>query len=1527
MKVRNSSIQAHELLIPGMSGLAVFSNKGYLSASAQLKVDDEGYLLITELKSNINMHQNTISNVSITHSKLIEAEQANINELYMKGQNINSFAVWEDGGKLGSTSSTMKVIGNTLLVESISSFMLMGTIAGNNQKINNIQIEGGSISQISKISTDTISITSLSGSDSPRMATIQSSGDISISKNNEIVEVGSIAATSINMKGNIDTNNKNILNVNDIKMQTGEIKKLLVTELIVMNNLPPGKALKSNDFKLLSTTSSGEVVSAPNIEILQDNTLKVHHVHIEKATVGDMILPSLSNTVLSVDSNGKIVKSDSVLLVGTTTSENLAVSGAASINKLQLSGIESSSVLSVDSSGAVFGTNQLSVSSVSSDNVRVSGNLATERLILGSTSTVGVPDGEGILVTNSAGEVRSTNKLQVKRLSADDMMIDKSLSVLGHLYVSNITTSLLYADESGKVTTTKVIVIPSTITDELTVIGKTILNTLNMVGMKNTLLITNHNGDVVSAESTVLDQLHIRNANISNIIVNNKLSLQGIPSLIPLALDDHGYVTAVTDMKLDSIILKNLSISQTLDVQSVRLPSLVSTSVLAVNSTGHLTPAIDIAVGNISAKHIIASESFKSHSIQLVDTPKGFIYADSNGQLNSTTSVAVTNVSTEYLNVSHLAKFQSIMLSDLPSALLSTDENGLISTTQSVSVHHTSSITVTAREGLIDTLRVKSVSPGLPIVTSDNGLLVSTQNLSLEALNVSGSIISKHLVTDSLNLGIRAPPLSSSLLSVDSSGSVFGTNELSVSSVSSDNVRVTGNLTAERLTLGVPDGEGILVTNSAGEVRCTNNIHLNSVSASDLILSGMIAAKGIRLASLLGSTLLGQQPILSVNSIGEIVESKNITLQNIETVDLHSSNLNISNNLILSSLTSSLLSTNEKGELIKTTAMNVHDIKANNLFIADKTVIQSLQLPALQSTVLYADSHGNIGSTKDMKLENIISNHIQIDGIASMGGIQLSHISPNTVLSTNSTGHIIGINELNLNRISALSMNVEVGVSTDSLQLRSLKSTLLSADDHGNVVRTDTIDVTKIHSEDLQVHNLLIDKTMKLINIKSSLLSTDENGLIVKTESSSFKNLDIHGSLNTSKLFVHDSIIVPGIAAVGAYPVLLAVDRTGQVIPLEEVQSKSLRTETIHTDAVVTDQFKIKAVTSAILGTDTEGWIVPVTSLTMKDISTNTIKVLDVAEMNQLKITGLIQSDVNSKTVVSVPLATDSIGNVIHTDSLILKKVNSEHMNTEKLHIGSSLSLDLTTMMKTPIDITHTPILTADRQGHVTAVSSVQLSSIATSTLKVSNVLDANSLQVNSFTYTPTVADPFKLVISESNGVLSTRKLSDLSIPLPQIIAISELKVSGSTTVHNLNIANSEAGILSIDSLGTVRSVQNMKLKAIESDLLSVSGSASIDKLILKGSITSSVLSTDSYGNVVPLPGMSLQDSNLRIRLVRIEQLNGDLDVNGHKIQKANLVGSTITDTDITLKGTIAADGTIITSNKVSNILNKDVIR
>jgi len=313
-------------------------------------------------------------------------------------------------------------------------------------------------------------------------------------------------------------------------------------------------------------------------------------------------------------------------------------------------------------------------------------------------------------------------------------------------------------------------------------------------------------------------------------------------------------------------------------------------------------------------------------------------------------------------------------------------------------------------------------------------------------------------------------------------------------------------------------------------------------------------------------------------------------------------------------------------------------------------------------------------------------------------------------------------------------------------------------------------------------------------------------------------------------------------------------------------------------------------------------------------MSTNKI-VAEAAEVSDLKLTGLAQSNANANTFG--PLTINSLGSVSIADNISLKKAVINDIQTEKLHVGSDLTVDLSNFMKSPIDITHSPLLTLDRQGHVTAVSSIAQSSITTSTLKVSNNLEVNAIQVGGFTFTPTVTDPFKVLIAEGSGVISTRKLSDLSIPLPQIISVSELKVSGSTTVHNLNIANSEAGVLSIDSIGTVRSVQNVKVKALESDTISVPGTATVDKLIIKGT-SASVLSTDSYGNVVPVPGVSLQDSNLRIRLVRIGQLNGDLDVNGYKIQKANLVESTISDSDISVKGTVGSDGAIITANKVS---------
>eukprot|EP01041_Mallomonas_annulata_P001065 gene1065-2084_t len=1455
-KIKNTSIIANDITIPGLTGLAVFNGKGQLVVSTGLKLDVEGQIIIEDVTSNVNFHQYHVVNATINDCNLTNIRIASVENLLLPSQSVGSLAVYGVGGEL--SSANMTVIEDELIVHKLKAFKLSGNIDANGHMLSNIQISGGNISDVKTISGAALTITSLSG-DGDRVAIINANGDMT-ADNGSIVYISKVHTDSVHVTNTLEMGTNSVLKANEIHSNKATVSTLTATNIIL-----PDITHTDDTYSFIGIDeTTGNIIKSNDIYI-ENQILKMNTVTINSLDINDLTFSSLKSTLLAVDKEGKTIGTDelNIRLVNVT---DMTVSGLTTLSgTLQFTNI-SSSLLSVDEYGKVVHTDSFIVKDMSSESLTVGHIIVKNKIRLegivteGDNGTGGTGgSGTGVLIVNGEGDVMRNNYLVVDSVSTDNAIINSSLVVAGTITLKNIIPGLLIVDEFG---TSPLVVDGDLSVNSIFIKGDVSTHgSMKLTGVTSSLLYADNTGVISGTDNIKLSTIESDHINVMGNITTKGLILDGIAYGSGVAIiDDIGSISSSKILNVDEI----------------------STATLSVQGTSTL-----------------------DGGVQLTNIKSALLSTDDTGAIIGTTTVSVPNIISSTAKIGTAIVEESLHINTLNNALLSTDNNGKMIKTESIDVRSVSTTDITVHGGTasLDSLKIKTLQSTLLYADNDGSVIASD---SLTTSSVTATTVAVSGLT-TLSGTLQFTNISSSLLSVDENGKVVHTDSFIVKDMSSESLTVGHIIVKNKIRLdgihgigGTGTGTGVLTVNGEGDV-----IKVSTANIPELFVDNMTASGTVEMNSLVIKGLITSDSNGFIRSSTAIIV-KNITTDSISTGTITLKNI-IPGLLVVNefgTVSSSSDSSSNKGNNNnnnKSPLVVDGDLSVNSIFIkGDVSTHGSMKLTAVTNSLLYADNTGTIVPATSISLQHTSTSTMHCEETASLKGLQIRELS-STLLSVDATGQVQGTNTLTVSDITTDTMNVQNSFQTKKITLENIKSSLLAVDEKGVVIGTTTMSVEDISTKSLNVHGSIDSASIILRDVKSALLSTNEKGLIVPTEHVDIKSVTTDSISSrdiriTSKLYLNpdDSSSSSGSVKSKSQHVLSS-NTDGEVIRVTDVQLDNLQTNSIvSTGLIQGTSVRITGLKSALLATNAEGVVHEVDSIeNMKTISTSDIHVKNTATLTNLKITGLKPS------ILSVT----ADGNVISTDSFIVKSIQSADATVDELIIKNKLRID---------GFTPGSILITGRDNSIITSDSIAINSITSSKMTVTGPVDMESLQVKGLA---SKSDSMELVIADKLGQMSTMRLSELSLPLPNTLQADSLNIKDETKLSHLILKDMKSGILMTNSDGKVSSTTDISLPTATLKTLTVTEKASVESISLQN-IKNSILSTDSTGSVTALNGIKIIDEGIYVKNMKIDSIRGDVDFGGYKLNKVILKDATIEDSDIMLSNTANGFGAIVVKNK-----------
>lgn len=997
-----------------VSGLAYFDEDGKLSVSERIKFSDAGRPIFDEMDSDLDMKGNKLTNAVVINSVLENIVNASIFNLRLTSYSSHpyeedSIAVFQNGYLRSSRASASLSQGGHLKVVSIDKFRMQGDIAGGGHKISDVVLSGdkSSVDNIGSVTTKVLRITSLQAPPADiakphRLLVVNHDGDVSTLGESDRASGLRLSRVSVSsgmtVDGPLTMSEKHDLTAGNVVSLKSSIGALSVTgtmkisgdALVNLRSVPS----KPSSHQLLAVDSTtGLVGSVGSAHV--DGAGVLHFEHSGIATramkAGSLVLPSLSsvpegvrtNEVMVADGNG-IVHRASRLNIAGVTAEDMTITGAANVGKLQVNNIAhiDGGVLSVGP------TNELSlIKDASLDSLKVTSIIVSDMLSIRKMKIFTESGESGVLSVDKSGAVTIGKQLLLNDIDANSARLSSvhvnQALILSGLVETNGDSRLLSVDSRGIVTASGSAQVASLQAKAMSVSGDATMASLVVDKLKHTgtsqIVLADSGGNLMASEDVSVTSLVAESAVVKNGLTANSFTISGLTASGPLSgvltLGVGGVVGVSSSLRLSALDVDSLcSIGDAVVEGDLKLPSAGGVGILSITE---------------------------------------------GGVVKSSSALSASKASFETLDVSGISSVQGLVVSGLAgaeSSILSVDEVGTLRRSETVQARYATIGSSLSTEnavvsGSLSLLRTPLSSEGADVgellyVTAD-GAVGRTGSVSLDAMSVDIA----H-VTQKTTLGgsVHVPDLPPGMLSVDNSGVLQSVQNITINeggSISApslyirDKITLHGGLVLEgkryylndvnaqfldmtHVPLGVPRGGGAL------EIM-TSLVGFEKVSSKSVTATGQISTPKIVITGEEGSIRAG---VLIVDSTGEVSATAALEADSITTASLTVSGALSAGSIQLDSLRAapvgSLLCSQEGGgvgPLIGNTVLKTSSIDVNG----DLSVRGSLHLIGGSSGVAVTNKDGALSSTSEIAVDTIlVSKEASITDLNVSGAIRLS---------------------------------------------------------------------------------------------------------------------------------------------------------------------------------------------------------------------------------------------------------------------------------------------------------------------------------------------------------------------------------------------------------------------------------------------------------------------------------------------------------------------------------------------------------
>lgn len=362
--------------------MAYFNQRGALVGSPSLSLDAEGHLLISELRSNVDLTGHTMSNVVLVNGKLERIQSAEVSRLVLSGaeHEKGSLLMLNQNGEVVSMQDLLAT--NTegdVLIHSLKVDTLMGPLDANDQPLENVNIVSGSAISVDHIDVKRLAVEDLKVTNAApgatRLVFADAAGKLQThSDEDSQVKIPNLAVDrltfarghEVDLSGNILKNVKFDADSVDFGLQNNfEVNSMKIHELSKQDTT--GKFLTANAAGKLEHLRGITLREGGALDLGSEGSVVARAVRTQSLTVSDL----RSSSLLGANSEGRLVPLRALEVDSATVARDLTL---AEDGHLSLSSLRST-LLAADATGRVIGLNSaegaatipISVKSITSD--------------------------------------------------------------------------------------------------------------------------------------------------------------------------------------------------------------------------------------------------------------------------------------------------------------------------------------------------------------------------------------------------------------------------------------------------------------------------------------------------------------------------------------------------------------------------------------------------------------------------------------------------------------------------------------------------------------------------------------------------------------------------------------------------------------------------------------------------------------------------------------------------------------------------------------------------------------------------------------------------------------------------------------------------------------------------------------------------------------------------------------------------------------------------------------------------------
>jgi hypothetical protein len=1442
-----ASISASSISIPKAVGVAYFTNKGELKSSSSVQLTEEGNLEITDLYKTINLHNNSLMNVSsLTCAHLDRVQIASIQSLYLPpplpphpsslsgfgtrpGSEKSASATWNqvlslhpDGLVSSSTALLIDNDSKELFVHKLSVQEVMGNVNFHAHQINNATLRNSDITQATKISTHSLQL----------LTTPSSSSNLKKS------------LTVIDTSGHITSDSSE--NILPIQGSYLELKNL---------NILSTQQPVTESMTLIGTTNTQKVVSGKDLSFT-NGELRTPTLTTQRVQTKELFLETPSprpSSLVSIDSSGKLISTTTAKLDDLQT-KTLSVTGSTKLHgDIQLTGL-SSTVLSVNQEGRIVSGHDSKFDSL----ISKKGTFAT--LILDSAT------GGGVLSSDSHGFISSSRNLSL------DMLHSKTQSThsltVNEIFLKNLlSASMLTTDSSGKLQSSSDFVGHSMkisqgqvndllVTDKLTV--SSLSSSASSISSQSkspstSFLSTDTSGQVIKATNGRFDSLELKELSVTKKLSVSSLQFHtegegkgrdslnkgtgGGASVHFLLHSDHdGNVIRSTtgDISVntlhvhqDSVIngdlsIQTLTIKSLLDTPPLPSPSRDSDRLLTVTSTGKIEAMSNLILSSLESKTSIVAPIGKFHHLELLNIPHHQpLSINGSGAITSSTQLTLESVKTQKIDAG-TGSFDSLILNRPSSSssgrgkgkgALTIDSNGLISFTNQLEVS-TSVV--------------------------DEKLIVNGET-HLNSLFLSSSRQDRDAGGTPMTLILQVDPQTNQVSSTSSN--------LNLGTVTTSALQ-TANLNVNHLTLKIDDSvkkpeAALLIRSVEGHVT-----PLTEKNEKDLVVNHLkISTAEIKRLTLNVEDLIpsrvgeGIKGFLTISpTTGQVILSNESSINHLESDRIHVKTLHLQERLHLnpdmlrtpasdsssswSGARSTILSLNkETNELSLHPHVDIDSLKSQGIITESLRVTGQLQLTQIPSSDSSTFSSSLVGVNEDgfvvpsdelhgqvltLAAQVVTTEDLVITKSLKLANLHASHRHPTSaadsaashLLGLDADGHVEVLTSVTLPSLSVNTVLARHQLQTPSISLLDHTPGVLVIDEQtSGLVKSSTrlklqevtvkkVDVTSsLHTPEII---LTSSGSAPLQFVTDAPLTVDSNGKVVSTTTARLE------ALQTQALSVIESTRLHGpVHLTSLSNTVLSVNQDGQIVSSTEVSFDSLSSQSLtNTGTLRTGDIEIqnlKSVEGGVVTTSPSGHLSSTRQLSLQSLHTQSLTVSSASSFQELTATSLRllpPADVGSTRHGEEMVFLDPTGKLISKPALEHLVVKEGKFNTlaitDKLS-SKAFQFSSTSMQPLSTELLARHVLTTTPEGVIQHSSEIEVNSLHVhQKLVVLKEFETNSLKLKTL-------KPGTLLMSDRMGTVTSCSEEHISMSgggdsgEPFVIRIRELSVENLREDVNMN--------------------------------------------------------------------------------------------------------------------------------------------